>query len=91
MRGVDMNDKKIFEILNELFFNFEENIFINDGVWSKKANLIFAFSDYIENFTDTQIAEYLKTNDLRLIERFRFIARQGIEKWLNDNMKTLMI
>ena len=86
-----MNDKKIFEILNELFFYFEENLFINDGCWSRKANLIFAFSDFIENMSDATIAEYLKTNNFSYIERFRFIARQGIEKWLNDNMKTLMI
>ena len=86
-----MNDKKIFEILNELFFYFEDNLFINDGIWPRKANLIFAFSDFIENMSDAQIADYLKTNNVALIERFRFIAKQGIEKWLNDNMKTLMI
>ena len=86
-----MNDKKIFSILTELFFYFEENIFINDGVWPRKANLIFAFSDYIEKMSDAQIAEYLKTNNIKLIERFRFIAHQGIETWLKNNMKTLMI
>ena len=86
-----MNDKKILKILNEMFFYFEENIFINDGVWTRKANLIFSFSDYIENLTDAQIAEYLKTNNISYIERFRFIARQGIETWLKNNMKTLMI
>lgn len=86
-----MNDKKIFDILNELFFYFEQNEFTNNGVWPRKVNLIFAFSDYIENMKDLQIAEYLKTNDICLIERFRFIARQGIENWLRNNMKTLMI
>ena len=41
--------------------------------------------------SDAQIAEYLKTNNIELIERFRFIAHQGIETWLKNNMKTLMI
>ena len=81
-----MNDEKIFEKLNELFFYFEENIFINNGIWSRKANLIFAFSDYVDNLDDAKIADLLKTNNLCLIERFRFVARKGVEKWLNDNM-----
>lgn len=86
-----MTDKKIFEILNWLFLNFEENIFVNDGVWPRKVNLIFAFWDYVEDLTDLQISDILKTNSIDNINRFRDIAKQGIEKWLNDNMKTLMI
>ena len=87
--AVDSN--YINNILNEMFFNFEENIFINDGVWPRKVNLIFSFMDYIEALTDAQIADILMTNDLNMIEKFRFTARQGIECWLNENMKTLMI
>ena len=86
-----MNNENLFNILNEVFFNFEENIFVNDGVWPRKVNLIFAFLDYVESLSDAQISEILLTNDAKLIERFRFCARQGIEKWLNENMKTLMI
>ena len=86
-----MTDKKIFEILNGLFLNFEEDIFVNDGVWPRKVNLIFAFWDYVEDLTDLQISDILKTNSIDNINRFRDIAKQGIEKWLNDNMKTLMI
>ena len=86
-----MSDKKIELILNNLFFNFEQNIFINNGVWSRKANLVFAFSDYIEEFSDNKIANLLKTNNPKLILRFRYIARLGIENWLKQNMKTLMI
>ena len=86
-----MPDKEIFEILNWLFVNFEENIFINEGVWPRKVNLIFAFWDYIEDMTDLQISDILKTNDPNNIDKFRLMAKQGIEKWLNENMKTLMI
>ena len=86
-----MNHNYIYNILNELFFNFEENIFINNGVWPRKVNLIFSFLDYIEELSDAQIADILKTNNANMIDAFRFMARQGIEKWLNENMKTLMI
>ncbi len=86
-----MDNKNLYNILNEIFFNFEENIFINNGVWPRKVNLIFAFLDYIEAMSDAQIADILATNDASLIDQFRIIAKQGIEKWLNDNMKTLMI
>ncbi len=86
-----MTDEYIHKILTELFFNFEDNIFINDGIWPRKANLVFAFSDYIEAMPDAEIAAYLLTEDSKVIDKFRYIARQGIEHWLKDNMKTLMI
>ena len=86
-----MNDEIINEKLNELFFYYENNIFVNDGVWPRQANLIFAFSDYIENLSDAYIADLLKTNDINIIDRFRYLADLGIEKWLKANMKTLMI
>ena len=87
----NLYNKNLYNILNEVFFDFEENIFVNNGVWPRKVNLIFAFLDYIEAMSDAQIADILATNDASLIDQFRIIAKQGIEKWLNDNMKTLMI
>ena len=86
-----MDNKNLYNILNEIFFNFEENIFINNSVWPRKVNILFAFLDYIEAMSDAQIADILMTNDASLIEQFRIAAKQGVEKWLNDNMKTLMI
>ena len=86
-----MDNENYYNILNELFFSFEENIFVNNGIWPRKVNLIFAFWDYIETMSDAQIADILITDDATKIEQFRFVAKQGIEKWLNENMKTLMI
>ena len=86
-----MTDEQLKIVLNELFFDFEDNIFVNDGVWPRKVNLVFAFSDYIEAMNDAEIAYYLSTNQQTVIDRFRFLARQGIETWLRQNMKTLMI
>ena len=42
-----MTDEQLTFILNTVFFDFEDNIFVNDGVWPRKVNLIFAFADYI--------------------------------------------
>lgn len=89
--GDDMTDEQIKIVLDEIFFDFEENIFINNGVWPRKVNLVFAFSDYIEAMNDAEIAYYLNTNQQQVIDKFRLMARQGIEAWLKQNMKTLMI
>ena len=43
-----MTQQQINSILNALFWDFEQNKFINSGVWPYKVNLIFAFADYIE-------------------------------------------
>lgn len=88
---VTMTDEQLQIVLNELFFDFEDNIFVNDGVWPRKVNLVFAFADYIEAMKDAEIAYYLNTNQQKLIDKFRLMARQGIETWLKQNMKTLMI
>ncbi len=86
-----MTDEYIHKVLTELFFDFEDNIFINNGIWPRKVNLVFAFSDYIEAMSDAEISVYLMTKSNDVINRFRYIARQGIEYWLKQNMKTLMI
>lgn len=86
-----MNNEVFHNILNELFFYFENNIFVNDGVWPRSANLIFAFSDYIENMLDEEISFYINSEKKDDIKNFRLVARQGIEYWLKQNMKTLMI
>ncbi len=86
-----MTDEQLTFILNTVFFDFEDNIFVNDGVWPRKVNLIFAFADYIEEMTDAEIAYYLETENPKLIEKFRLTARKGIELWLKQNMKTLMM
>lgn len=85
-----MTDELLHQILDETFFDFETNRFENNGVWPRRANLIFAFADYIETLSDEDIAERLNSDDARLIKRFRTTAKQGIDKWLEENMKTLM-
>ena len=85
-----MTDTKLKLILDELFFSFEENGFEDNGTWPRKINLIFSFSDYIKSLSDEDISEILKTNKSDDIQKFRRTAQDGIDNWLNENMKTLM-
>ena len=91
MKSNTMTDKQLRRILDEVFFDFEHRHFKNDGVWTRRVNLVFAFADYIESLSDEEIAARLKSNNKKLIARFRFTAGQGIDKWLDENMKTLML
>lgn len=86
-----MNNDFFRNVLDELFFLFENNIFVNDGVWPRSVNLIFAFTDYMENMLDEEISIYINSEKKEDIENFRLVARQGIEHWLKQNMKTLMM
>ncbi len=40
---------------------------------------------------DEEISFYINSEKKDDIENFRLVARQGIEYWLKQNMKTLMI
>lgn len=86
-----MTDNQLHRILDEVFFDFEHRLFQNDGVWTRPVNLVFAFADYIESLSDEEIAARLKSDNKKLIAGFRFTAKQGIDKWLDENMKTLML
>ena len=86
-----MTNKQLQKILDEVFFDFESKYFQNNGIWPRRVNLVFAFSDYIETLTDDEIIEYLGSTNKKLISLFRKNAKQGIDKWLNENMKTLML
>lgn len=90
-KDVVMSDQHIKQVIDAVFFHFEENIFVNNGVWPRRVNLVFAFLDYIETMKDEEIAFYLENNDKNSIDRFRFLVKQGTEVWLKQNMKTLVI
>lgn len=86
-----MTNQELNNILNDVFFDFENNLFINEGCWPRKVNLIFAFADYIDTLSDEDIAEKLNSTDAFLIDKFRKTATKGIDLWLKENMKTLML
>lgn len=86
-----MTQDQLEYVLDALFWDFEQNKFINDGVWPYKVNLIFAFADYVDNLKIEDITPFAPENmsiDLDIIKQK---AMQGINLWLEENMKTLMI
>ena len=86
-----MNKYQINYILDALFFDFEKNKFVNDGIWSYEANLIFAFSDYIENITEEDLIALLPKDIQPDLAKIKQAAILGINRWLNENMKTFMM
>ncbi len=86
-----MTQQQINSILNALFWDFEQNKFINDGVWPYKVNLIFAFADYIETLKEEDVIPFVSEDIFLDVDLIKQKAQQGINLWLNENMKTLMI
>ena len=85
---IQKTDQLLFE---EIFFDFEQNVFVNEGTWPRKVNLVFAFADYISDISDEDLAIYLKTTNPRSIQKFRASAQKSIDLWLQQNIKTLML
>lgn len=86
-----MNDQQVDYILNVLFYDFEQNKFINDGIWPRQVNLVFAFADYIENIAPEDILALIPKDAQPDIKAIKERAMQGINLWLKENMKTLMM
>ncbi len=86
-----MDDKQLKQKANELWYFFENNIFINDGKFSYNTNLVFAFSDYIEELTNIDLLEFLQSEDEQDSLKFRKMLQEGINNWLDDFAKTFAI
>lgn len=56
-----MDNKQLKQKANELWYFFENNIFINDGKFSYNTNLVFAFADYVEELTNIDLLEFLQS------------------------------
>ena len=56
-----MNNNQLKQKADELWYLFENNIFDNKGNFSYNTNLVFAFADYIEELTNTDLSEFLQT------------------------------
>lgn len=86
-----MTQQQINSILNALFWDFEQNKFINSGFWPYKVNLIFAFADYIEALKEEDVIPFVSEDIFLDVDLIKQKAQQGINLWLNENMKTLMM
>lgn len=86
-----MNNKNITITLNRLFMDFAENKFENRGNWPSKVNLILEFSDYINNINKRQMRRFAPKGAKISLKALKKAANAGIDLWLKENMKTMMI
>jgi len=86
-----MTQHQLQYILDALFWDFEQNKFVNDGVWPRQVNLIFAFADYIETLSKQDVLPFVREDMFLDIDLIKKHAMKGINLWLNENMKTLMM
>jgi len=86
-----MKQYQIQYILDALFWDFEQNKFVNDGVWPRAVNLIFAFADYVDQLSEEDVLPFVPDDMFLDINLIKQKAMQGINLWLDENMKTLMI
>ncbi|MBQ8785183.1 MAG: hypothetical protein IJZ59_03965 [Alphaproteobacteria bacterium] len=86
-----MNNNQLKQKADELWYLFENNIFDNKGNFSYNTNLVFAFADYIEELTNTDLSEFLQSDDEQDIVKFRKMLQEGINRWLDDFAKTFAI
>ena len=66
-----MDNKQLKQKANELWYFFENNIFINDGKFSYNTNLVFAFADYVEELANIDLLEFLQSEDEQDSVKFR--------------------
>ena len=86
-----MTDTNLKQKADELWYFFENNLFVNDGVYSYNTNLVFAFADYIDNLSDADLSDFLHTSDADTIQHFRQMINHAIDRWLSDFAKTVAI
>lgn len=75
---------------DNLFWWFENNLFKNEGDYTRKTNLVFEFSDWLEKVDGSELAErlglYADFKDVDDVENAVNQAREemmrGIDNWL---------
>ena len=80
------------EKLDKIFYHFEENIFDEDeyGEYANRTtNLMVAFGDWIENYTDFSEAVYkvFGSDDERLVNKIQTIFNKGVTSFFDKVSK----
>ncbi len=86
-----MTEEELKEKAEKLWIYFAENIFENKGNYSYNTNLVFSFADYIDNLSDTDIADYLQCSDIAIVIHFKKMLNHAIDVWLKDYSKTIAL
>lgn len=75
-----------------LFWIFEDKFFKNEGNYPRRTNLVFEFSDFINQSTRESLAPYLTFSSDQEFCDFKQMINNGIDYWLDDgNLKTLLL
>ena len=80
------------EKLDKIFYHFEENIFNEDeyGEYvSRTTNLMVAFGDWIENYTDLseEVYKVFGSDDERLVNKIQTIFNKGVTSFFDKVSK----
>ncbi len=86
-----MNNKNITITLNRLFMDFAENHFDSKGNWPYRVSLLLSFADYIQGINKKQMRRFAPKGAKISLKKLKKAADDGINRWLQDNMKTLML
>ena len=76
------------EKLDKIFYRFEENVFDEDeyGEYaSRTTNLMVAFGDWIENYTDLseEVYKVFGSDDERLVNKIQTIFNKGVTSFFD--------
>lgn len=74
--------------IDNLFWSFEQNQFIYQGIYPYQTELVFAFADYIEKMSDAELQDLLPNLNPQKVKK---IVSIGTDKWLCKNAKTMLI
>ena len=80
------------EKLDKIFYHFEENVFDEDeyGEYaSRRTNLMVAFGNWIENYTDLseEVYKVFGSDDDRLVQKVHDIFDRQVKEYFEDMMK----
>ncbi len=74
--------------INNLFWQFEENIFVYQGIYPYQTELVFAFADYIEKLSDADLQQLLPNLNPEQVKK---LVNKGTDKWLQKYAKTMFL
>lgn len=86
-----MTNNELKEKADQMFWQYERDKFEYSGQYCYATELVFHFADYVEGLSDCELSDFLGEGNGAAPEDFRCIVRQGIDKWLQYNAKTMLI
>ena len=80
------------EKLDKIFYNFEENIFNKEEYneyLCQRTNVVVAFGDWIENYTDLseEVYKVFGSDDERLVNKIKTIFNKGVTSFFDKVSK----